>query len=1377
MLRIDFNQRFLDHRSILVFVKKLGAITEADFSELFNDISQLRTLELPNGRTVHLRYTRHISHQFIEWGSFHMHRKLLGILSVAKTLDEDIYPIKTAHESLKTWYGNTALHCRCFILGGKNTDETKDRELVFLNQDNVMKEIEKQMADYALSLFLVLESKKKDKSLEKPEKFAFLRSPLDGEISADTDNRNRKQCIGRMKKYIGDLCLLTGVPEEAIFHYSVAIDFLRSIGDLLWMSGSLEGLCAASLLCRTEHKIVSPERPSLQLDISQLSTAGSDGDENRIVIPLTDMEIVEKAEEIFQIYEKQKESRVLSIEARFKYARFFLSKKRHRDVSIALQDVLATELTFKLSDAEKIQLYSAMAMIYEDVGYMRKAAFFTRVAARHCTSQHLPPQGWTASYNLMRNALDGYKIHFDDENAHGWPELKIQLMKELIEMSKELQNNNIPIRHILYLLQTMHSDINENDMQELISLLEKLASTSQGHFNLVDDLHLDNNDVLPALSLTELPIVRSMKVNVLASHLRPVLSPSSSSPVKTPFIFSTLNKGPRKNKKTNPAIRWVEGDFGEVAMQVFNPMPFDIKISKMTLLTEGVPFQAFPSCLALSTDNMSHPFMLLGIPEGSGQLAITGYSVELFGIQSNCSITQTILDKQFSLPLIVDVTPRLPLIQFQSDINDVKSFVNSSHRGSSLTLEVKMYKGQTISGPILVENVGKIPVEDLAITILSSFKTDTLNLVTLDKDHVTESLPLLPEQSSHFNLKFCALMPDSLQSGGKLNWSGKLRINYSGGEAWKLGISRNAVVDIRIEVVPSVQLLNYSFVSVEKSDDEHFEICMDIHNQTNHDIDWRFQMNSGIAYPEEVNRLKIDQSLRATLELEKFDLSDDDKKTQHELCLERILNLVKLSWQIPELKVFGVLNLDGLKITEDIMKVVKRNGFIFEMSVNDEKIKKGSCVSCVASKPIFLTVSVCNSSDKDAASFILNIEPFEVDDNGVQNFDVKQRICWLGATSTLQPKIPAKSKLEHSFALIFLSPGQFFMNIKCFERVHTDNDQPFRGRAHVIKDVSSNRRSRSSRTDSFTESLLLRQRSQSTPLAQCAYFISFEVGEDPDTIINNDCSSDDPQVKKNCASLAGADNISSDQCNEEFSEQKNTASEVSDAVEFYTEVEILPTVANVALNDIIIPSEENSNRGELSSSVMSSQEQLISDDEIGGSKMVDKLEVKMDDVDEDEGHKSVLERNKHCSINDRQKTSKNDGEDISEQSKDRTSVPGVSDTVIPFDDVSQNKEFYSNKPDDSCHTENQEIDLNSAETQNDLEKQHNVTPQLNKVTMAEKGKSNEISNEEMSKPDNMQEGDDQRTDVSNNFKFHQRSDETELRSPSVKEKIMFFNSG
>jgi hypothetical protein len=54
----------------------------------------------------------------------------------------------------------------------------------------------------------------------------------------------------------------------------------------------------------------------------------------------------------------------------------------------------------------------------------------------------------------------------------------------------------------------MHPHIEENDMQDLINLLEKLASTSQEQFNLVDNLVLSNSDVLPPVALTQLPIVR-----------------------------------------------------------------------------------------------------------------------------------------------------------------------------------------------------------------------------------------------------------------------------------------------------------------------------------------------------------------------------------------------------------------------------------------------------------------------------------------------------------------------------------------------------------------------------------------------------------------------------------------------------------------------------------------------------------------------------------------------------------------------------------------------------------------------------------------------------------------------------------------------------
>ena len=99
---------------------------------------------------------------------------------------------------------------------------------------------------------------------------------------------------------------------------------------------------------------------------------------------------------------------------------------------------------------------------------------------------------------------------------------------------------------------------------------------------------------------------------------------------------------------------------------------------------------------------------------------------------------------------------------------------------------------------------------------LNFIHLDKLNLVTLNEDHVIQSLPLQTGATNQFHLTFHGLLPDSLQDGGILNWTGKLKISYSGGEAWKLGMSRQAAVDIRIEVISSLHAVNYSVTSVNK---------------------------------------------------------------------------------------------------------------------------------------------------------------------------------------------------------------------------------------------------------------------------------------------------------------------------------------------------------------------------------------------------------------------------------------------------------------------------------------------------------------------------------------------------------------------------------
>jgi hypothetical protein len=68
-------------------------------------------------------------------------------------------------------------------------------------------------------------------------------------VGLDLESRsNRKRCLGRMTKHLGDLSLQAGLVTEALGCYSSAVDILKAVNDWLWLGGAYEGLCAASVV-------------------------------------------------------------------------------------------------------------------------------------------------------------------------------------------------------------------------------------------------------------------------------------------------------------------------------------------------------------------------------------------------------------------------------------------------------------------------------------------------------------------------------------------------------------------------------------------------------------------------------------------------------------------------------------------------------------------------------------------------------------------------------------------------------------------------------------------------------------------------------------------------------------------------------------------------------------------------------------------------------------------------------------------------------------------------------------------------------------------------------------------------------------------------
>lgn len=129
-------------------------------------------------------------------------------------------------------------------------DVNYDEKLKEFERDNVVIKIKQDLQDLVASLFYVLESKRLDKSYEKLDKIPLLLAPFENKslVGLDTDSKSfKKKCLGRMRKHIGDLCLLVGSASDSLSNYSAAIDLLRPASDLLWLSAALEGQCVASL--------------------------------------------------------------------------------------------------------------------------------------------------------------------------------------------------------------------------------------------------------------------------------------------------------------------------------------------------------------------------------------------------------------------------------------------------------------------------------------------------------------------------------------------------------------------------------------------------------------------------------------------------------------------------------------------------------------------------------------------------------------------------------------------------------------------------------------------------------------------------------------------------------------------------------------------------------------------------------------------------------------------------------------------------------------------------------------------------------------------------------------------------------------------------
>ncbi|XP_074644464.1 trafficking protein particle complex subunit 9-like [Tubulanus polymorphus] len=705
-------------------------------------------------------------------------------------------------------------------------------------------DLEEKIQEFIIRIFWVLESKRLDRAIDKKDKLSLLMAPFEKKTMTglEADGRNYTQrCLGRLRKHLADLCLLSGLPGEALLHYQVASDCLKSCNDLFWLAGANEGICSASIIInypptrepQLRRNLSFSHRAkidgSLKLkDVSSSSTGTSGldlatGRSSKSVLPAED--IIDKYKEALNNYSRYKDAGIIAMEASIKACQVLILQKKQLQAAKFLNNVVYINL--QLTEEEKIQRYSTLALLYSQIGFQRKAAFFKRVAAMQCIAHQKP--GWSQCHKLLLQSLDGYKIPLDvgklsEDRMSGWPVIQHRVLHELMYSARRMGNPAIAIRHMTFLLRTMLNHLTEQEKHDTSSVLEQYTNKYEA---LMQPITLECGLVLPPVHLTNLPKACSFAPSSLHPHRRPIKLKSSLKARSDPFIYSPMQLSRKSATKTS--CQWVENDVCEVCFQVVNPMPYELKVTNVGLLTDGVMFETYPTNLSLPPESAACTVRILGTPRGSGELRITGYTTTVLGVKSFCPINRKD-DHHYS----IQVVPALPLLEVATSHPKCDCFSSLGDSADVIvSAAVTLFGGENQECLVTLKNSGCIPIEFVDCVVVSKLQSDLINRVLVwNREDLASQLPIQPNDEALLRVRIegiykyndCDARLTSVmnvsadEQNVSQDFDALLRIQYSGGPGYADSYYRQCSIAFNIEIQPLFAIRSWNVMPSNKPD-------------------------------------------------------------------------------------------------------------------------------------------------------------------------------------------------------------------------------------------------------------------------------------------------------------------------------------------------------------------------------------------------------------------------------------------------------------------------------------------------------------------------------------------------------------------------------
>ncbi|XP_023777346.1 trafficking protein particle complex subunit 9 isoform X2 [Cyanistes caeruleus] len=1111
----DYMQCAEDHQTLLVVVQPVGIVPEESFFRIYKRISAVSQVNVRDSqRVLYIRYRHHYPPENNEWGDFQTHRKVVGLITITECSSAKEWPQTFEKFHLqKEMYGSTLYDSRLFVFGLQGEIAEQPRtDVAFYPSYDECETVEKRIEDFIESLFIVLESKRLDRATDKSgDKIPLLCVPFEKKdfVGLDTDSRHyKKRCQGRMRKHVGDLCLQAGMLQDSLVHYHMAVELLRSVNDFLWLGAALEGLCSASVIYHypggTGGKVGSrrAQGGSLSAEAGNrhrpgaLTSNGINADTSaeigRAKNCLSPEDIIEKYKEAISYYGKYKNAGVIELEACVKAVRVLAMQKRSMEASEFLQNAVYINLR-QLSEEEKIQRYSILSELYERIGFHRKSAFFKRIAAMQCAAPSIPEPGWRACYKLLLETLPGYSLSLDPQDFskgthRGWAAVQMRLLHELVYASRRMGNPALCVRHLSFLLQTMLDFLSDQEKKDVTQSLESYTAKCPGTMEVIT---LPDGLKLPPVPFTKLPIVKSVKLLNLPTSLRPHKMKSllgQNVSTKSPFIYSPIiahSRGEERNKKID--FQWVQADVCEVQLMVYNPMPFELRVENMGLLTTGVEFESLPAALSLPAESGLYPVTLVGVPQTTGHITVNGYHTSVFGVFSDCLLDN--LPGVKTNGCTVEVIPALPRLQISTSLpRSAHTLQPSSGDEISTNVSVQLYNGETQQLIIKLENIGTEPLEKLEVTAKTVNTKEKLygDFLTWNLEDTLCQFPLKPGKIATFIVNIKVKLDFSCQenllqdlSDDGISVSGLplsspfrqvvkprvetkplnpqesskvgdfshvktleaiLNFKYSGGPGHAEGYYRNLALGLHVEVEPSVFFTRISTLPATSTRQCH--LLLDVFNSTEHELTISARNNEDlILHAGECQRMAIQVD---KFNFESFPESPTDgaqlanaKQLEEERQQARGLEInskLDICWKIPSLKREGEASVEGV-LNQLVLEHLQLAPLQWDILVDGKVCDCDVVVTCQVGDPVPLQVKLTNWSKHSVGPFALTMMPYQDYQNGVHNYELQDAITFVGSNTFYIDTVKPTKDSVYFGSLLFLYTGDFYLNIK----FHEDN--------------------------------------------------------------------------------------------------------------------------------------------------------------------------------------------------------------------------------------------------------------------------------------------------------------------------------------------------